>query len=138
MLLRFDPFRDLDSFFEPSRTPPMIAPYEAVRRGDHVLIRFDLPGVDLDAIDLTVERSTLTLEVQRHNDRAEGDAVLAGGLPAGSIRRSLSLGENLDTEHLSASYDRGVLEVRIPVAEQAKARRVPIGNGREALETTAS
>lgn len=140
MLLRFDPFRDLDSFFEPSRSPALAAPYEAVRRGDQVLIRFDLPGVALDAIDLTVERSTLTLKVQRHVERTEGDVVLAGGLPVGSITRTLSLGENLDTDHLSASYENGVLEVRIPVAEQAKPRRIDIGagNGHQALETTAS
>jgi HSP20 family protein len=130
MLMRFDPFRELDRMTDQlwqqsaaNRTVPM----DAFRRGDHVVVQFDLPGVDVDTIDLTVERNVLTLRAERRHDRQEGDEPIVSERPQGSYTRQLFLGETLDAGRIDADYDHGVLTVTIPVAEQAKPRKVSIG-----------
>lgn len=140
MLLRFDPFRELDRTAEarwPSRSPAV--PMDAVRHGDQVFITFDLPGVDPDTIDLTVERDLLTVKAERRFVRAEGDQVLAEERRQGTFTRRVLLGDGLDTSRLEAAYDHGVLSVTIPVAQAAQPRKVAIGGaGRspEAIEAT--
>jgi HSP20 family protein len=140
MLLRYDPFRELDRAAEAltSRTPAI--PMDAVRHGDQVFITFDLPGVDPDAIDLTVERGVLTLKAERRFERTEGDQVLADERRQGTFTRRVLLGDTLDTGRLEAGYDHGVLTVTIPVAEAAQPRKISIGGAAapEAIETTAS
>jgi HSP20 family protein len=131
MLLRFDPFRELDRAFDdvwrgPTRSPSI--PMDAVRHGDRVFINFDLPGVDPEAIDLTVERNVLTIQVERGNGGLqEGDQVLADERPKGTFQRRVLLGDTLDPSKLEAAYDHGVLSVTIPVAEQAQPRRINVG-----------
>ena len=128
MLMRFDPFRDLDRLTEQvwrtARTQPMAM--DAYRQGDHVLVHLDLPGVPADSIDLTVEKNVLTVSAERRWAREEGTEVLAAERPQGRVSRQLFLGEGLDLDHVEASYDDGVLTVRIPVAEQAKPRKVQV------------
>lgn len=129
MLLRFDPFRDLDRAAEEAFGPLTSTrrmPMEAVRRADGVVISFDLPGVDPDSLDLTVEDNTLTLKATRTADRHEGDEVIIGERFYGTLARQLFLGENLDANKIDASYADGVLTVSIPVAEQAKPRKVSV------------
>ena len=132
MLLRFDPFRELDRVSEQAwgRGIPSL-PMEAVRRGHDVVVTFDLPGIDPASIDLTVERDTLTVRAERPAQRREGDEVLASERRYGTFTRQLLLGDALDTEHLEASYQRGVLTVTIPGAEQAKPRKVQVSEGSE-------
>jgi HSP20 family protein len=131
MLMRFDPFREVDQFAEQVdqmfRRSGSSIPMDAVRHGNQVFVSFDLPGVDPDAIDLTVERDTLTVTASRKFERAEGDEVLAGERPQGTFTRRVLLGQSLDTGRLEAAYDHGVLTVTIPVAEQAQPRKVSIG-----------
>lgn len=127
MLLRYDPFRELDRFAERTRTTSPAIPMDAVRRGDKVHVAFDLPGVDPGSIDLEVERNVLTLRAERRFDQQEGDEVLAGERRQGMFTRQVFLGDNLDTANIGADYHDGVLEVTIPMAEQAKARKVSIG-----------
>ena len=145
MLVRFDPFREFDRLWEATtpaaaRSVPM--PMNAVRRGDTLHISFDLPGADPESIDLSVERNQLTLTAERRHDRQEGDEWLVAERPVGRFTRQLMLGDNLDTERISADYVNGVLEVTIPVAEQAKPRRVAIGgdgqSGPEPIEARSS
>ena len=141
MLLRYDPFRELDRATESlwsSRTPAV--PMDAIRHGDQVFITFDLPGVDPDGIDLTVERGVLTLKAERRFERSEGDQVLADERRQGTFTRRVLLGDTLDTARLEAGYDHGVLTVTIPVAEAAQPRKISIGGTQvpEAIETTAS
>lgn len=141
MLLRFDPFRELDravdDAWRTARRNPGI-PMDAVRHGDQVFITFDLPGVDPDAVDVTVERNVLTVKAERQWSRQEGDQVLADERPKGSFQRSVLLGDTLDTSALEAAYDHGVLTVAIPVAAQAQPRKIQIGGGTkaEAIEAT--
>jgi HSP20 family protein len=142
MLMRFDPFRELDRLSQPSwsgRPPAM--PMDAYREGDRFVIHVDLPGVDPDSVDLTVEKNVLSITAQRRWELSEDHEVVVRERPQGSFNRQLFLGEGLDPEGIEAGYDYGVLTVTIPVAEQAKPRKVEISTGShrsEAIETTVS
>lgn len=135
MLMRTDPFRDLDRltqqvFGTPAR--PAAMPIDAYRQGDRFVVHFDLPGVDAESIDLTVERNVLTVHASRaRTGDAEGREMIVSERPHGTFSRQLFLGDTLDADNLEARYDAGVLTVTIPVAEQAKPRRVSVvsGNG---------
>jgi HSP20 family protein len=129
MLMRYDPFREIDRFTEglfgnSTRAPWM--PMDAVRKDDHVEIHFDLPGVRPDSIDLTVERNVLTVKAERQWWPEEGAEVLARERTQGTFSRQVLLGEALDADSVEADYSNGVLTVRIPVAEKAKPRKVEI------------
>ena len=130
-LMRFDPFREVDRFADQVdqmfRRAGATVPMDAVRHGDQVFINFDLPGVDPDAIDVTVERDVLTISATRRFERAEGDEVLANERPQGTVTRRVLLGESLDAGRLEAAYDHGVLSITIPVAEQAQPRKISVG-----------
>jgi HSP20 family protein len=130
MLVRYDPFRQLDrmtdQLFGTTPSTPRWMPMDAIRHGHEVVLRFDLPGVAPDSIDLTVERNELTVKAERSWEPSEGDEVLARERPQGSVTRQVLLGESLDTDNLEARYDAGVLTVTIPVSERAKPRRVEV------------
>jgi len=133
MLMRTDPFRELDRLtqqvFGTSGTlaRPAVMPMDAWREGDTFHVEFDLPGVNPDSIDLDVERNVVTVKAER--PARDGDAeLIAAERPRGVFSRQLILGDNLDTEHIAASYDGGVLTLRIPVAEQAKPRKITISS----------
>ena len=130
MLVRFDPFRELDRMFETATAPtPRSIPMNVVRRGDEIHVTFDLPGFTADQVDLTVERNQLTLVAERRWEKQDGEEWLVAERPAGTFRRQLLLGENLDTDRLEARFVNGVLEITIPVAEAAKPRKVQISAG---------
>jgi len=129
MLMRFDPFRELDRQFDrlsQRNWGAGVMPIDAYRRGDHFYVHFDLPGVDPGSVDLQVEKNVLTVRAERSWEPAEGDEVVVAERPRGTFSRQLFLGETLDTDRIEASYDRGVLTVSIPVAEAAKPRKVAI------------
>ena len=138
MLLRFDPFRELDRVTESALGRPSASmPMDAVRRGETVVVSFDLPGVDPTTIDVTVERNVLEVRASRERERAEGDEVLVSERRFGSISRQLLLGDALDGQGVVAEYDRGVLTLSIPVAATAKPRKIEIGRGGDAIDTEA-
>ncbi|HSS10514.1 MAG TPA: Hsp20/alpha crystallin family protein [Acidimicrobiales bacterium] len=128
MLMRFDPFREADrlseAMFERTSVPRM--PMDAYRHGESFLVHFDLPGVDPASIELTVEKNVLTVKAERISQRDEQDEVVVAERPQGTFSRQVFLGEGLDAERIDARYDSGVLTLTIPVAEQAKPRRVQI------------
>jgi HSP20 family protein len=132
MLLRIDPFREMDRIAqmatEAARTPRSF-PMDAYRRGDTFILQFDLPGVDASTIDLTVERNVLTVKGERRFRRQEGDEIVIAERPQGMFTRQLFLGDTLDGERISASYDDGVLTLHVPIAEQAKPHKVEISSG---------
>src|SRR5690349_9232610 len=143
VLLRSDPFRELDRFAQEAfgtRLRPAVMPMDAYRENDHFVVHFDLPGVDPSTIDLTVEKNVLTVSAERQWQTDENQQVVASERPHGKFSRQLLLGESLDTEHVEAGHDHGVLTVTIPVAEQAKPRKVAIssGGGARQIETTSS
>ena len=144
MLMRSDPFRDLDRLAQQAfgtRQRPAAMPMDAYRQGDRFQVHLDLPGVDPSSIDLTVEKNALTVAAERRWELSEDVQVVAAERPQGTFRRQLFLGDGLDPERVEASYDNGVLTITIPVAEQAKPRKVEVsaGSGQAAaIETTAS
>jgi len=127
---RFDPFRELDRSLEQLTTPTARTfPLDAFRRGDQFIVHFDLPGVDPAGIDLTVERNVLTVTAQRQADRREGDQPVVAERPYGTFSRQLFLGESLDPDGVRANYEAGVLTLTIPVAQQAKPRKLQVTSG---------
>lgn len=134
MLMRFDPFRELDQLTQQlvrqSARPGV--PMDAWRHGDQFHVELDLPGVDPSSIDLTVENNVLTVSAARQRTFADDDQVLVAERPEGQYQRQLFLGEQLDTDSIRATYDDGVLALTLSVAEQAKPRKVEIGTGRGA------
>jgi HSP20 family protein len=137
MLMRTDPFREIDRLAEqffgtPGR--PAVMHLDAERDGDWFYVHFDLPGVDPDSIDLTVERNVLTVRAERNRKLREGAELVLSERPMGTFSRQLFLGDTLDTEHLNATYEAGVLTLRIPVAEQAKPRKIAVA-GRDSRRT---
>jgi HSP20 family protein len=101
-------------------------PMDAYRKGDSFLVQFDLPGVDPSSIELTVEQNVLTVSAERRAPAVEGVEPLIAERPQGRFTRQLFLGDTLDTDQIQADYGAGVLTLTIPVAEQAKPRRIEI------------
>jgi HSP20 family protein len=137
MLMRTDPFRELDRLTQQffggqspgtwSRPTPM--PMDAYRQGDQYVVAFDLPGISPDAIDLDVERNVLTVKAERRPLELGDDVEMeVAERPLGVFSRQLFLGDTLDADHIEASYEAGVLTLKIPVAEQAKPRKIAIAN----------
>jgi HSP20 family protein len=140
MLMRFDPFREVDRLSEAmlERTSVPRMPMDAYRHGDSFLVHFDLPGIYPASIELTVEKNVLTVKAERTSQRDEEDEVVVAERPQGTFSRHVFLGEGLDAERIDARYDSGVLTLTIPVAEQAKPRRVQIrssGSTAQPIET---
>ncbi|MBO0693984.1 MAG: Hsp20/alpha crystallin family protein [Acidimicrobiaceae bacterium] len=129
MLMRTDPFRELDRLTQQvlgTVARPTAMPIDAYRNGDEFFVHFDLPGVDPNSIELTVEQNVLTVKAERFSTPPEGVQMLASERPTGIFTRQLFLGETLDTEHIKADYSAGVLTLTIPVHEGAKPRKVAI------------
>jgi HSP20 family protein len=129
MQMRTDPFRDFDRLVQQvTGTPnrPAFMPIDAYRQGEEFVIHFDLPGIDAESIELTVEKNVLTVKAERPQHNGEGVETLVRERPHGTFSRRLFLGDSLDTDRLEAGYADGVLTVKLPVAEKAKARRIPI------------
>lgn len=129
MLMRTDPFRELDRLAEQvlgTTARPAAMPMDAWREGEDFVVAFDLPGVNVDSVDIDVERNVLTVKAERPDPVGEGTELIASERPRGIFSRQLILGDALDTEGVKANYDAGVLTLRIPVAEKAKPRRIEI------------
>ncbi len=136
MLMRTDPFRDLDRLTQQvfgTTARPAVMPMDAWRDGDAFVVEFDLPGVSADSLDLDVERNTLTVHAERPA-RDETQEMVASERPTGMFSRQLFLGDNLDTDKIEARYEDGVLRLTIPVAEKAKPRKVAITNTHQKRE----
>ena len=133
MLMRTDPFRELDRLSQQvfgtqgTLARPAVMPMDAWRDGDTFVVELDLPGVNPDSIDLDVERNVLTVKAERPGRDADTE-LIAAERPRGVFSRQLILGDTLDTERVAAHYDAGVLSLRIPVAEQAKPRKISISS----------
>jgi HSP20 family protein len=137
MMIRTDPFTLFDQLTRQltgQSARPNVMPMDAYRSGDEFVVAFDLPGVDPEAIDVSVERNVLTVKAERPGITVGEDGqVKISERPQGAFFRQVFLGDNLDTDHIDASYEAGVLRLRIPVAEQAKPRKIEIGVDRKKI-----
>jgi HSP20 family protein len=103
-----------------------VMPMDGVRRKDDVLLRFDVPGIDPDSIEVTVDRGVLTVSARREEELEEDDKLFVRERYTGSFTRRVYLSEHLDADAIEAAYNNGVLAVRIPLLERAKPRKVAI------------
>jgi HSP20 family protein len=134
MLLRFDPFRDIDRLAHELLGAPRVPqpmPMDCYRYGDMFVLHFDLPGVDTDTLEVTEENNTLTVRAQRRAAAPEDSVYLVAERPVGSFARQLVVGDGLNLEAIEAGYHDGVLTLTIPVAEQAKPRRIDVGRSQD-------
>jgi HSP20 family protein len=132
MLMRTDPFRDLDRLTQQvfgTATRPAFMPMDAWRSGDVFHIEFDLPGVSTDTIDLDVERNVLTVRAERGQPSNDDAEMIAAERPRGVFSRQVILGDNLNLDAVEANYNDGVLHLTVPVAEKAKPRKISIESG---------
>ncbi|WP_331773089.1 Hsp20/alpha crystallin family protein (plasmid) [Embleya sp. NBC_00888] len=143
MLMRTDPFRELDRLAQQLLVPgaasrPTAMPMDAWRDGEVYVVAFDLPGVTPEAIDIDVERNMLTVKARREPvAKADEVQVELSERPVGVFSRQIVLADTLDTERIDADYEAGVLTLRIPIAERAKPRKIPIGGAADRKVITA-
>jgi HSP20 family protein len=145
MVMRYDPFRDIDRQMQQlvgrmQDTGSSMA-MDAYRRGDSVFLHFDLPGVEAESIEVTAEQNTLTVRAERRWTPESDDQVLAQERPQGMFMRQLMLGEHLDTQKVRAGYENGVLTIELPVAPEAKPRKIEVrasGQHRGAIDVQAT
>ncbi|MEE6167487.1 MULTISPECIES: Hsp20/alpha crystallin family protein [unclassified Mycolicibacterium] len=133
MLMRTDPFRDLDRFAQQvlgTAARPAIMPMDAWRDGEEFIVEFDLPGIAEDSLDLDIEHNVVTVRAERAPVDPDRE-MLATERPRGVFSRQLVLGDNLDTAKIAAKYHDGVLQLRIPVADKAKPRKIVVDRPRE-------
>ena len=133
-VLRFEPLRDpferLISMAATGTRAPLGMPVDVCRAEDgSYLVEADLPGVDPDSVEVTVEHGTLTIRAVRTPHYGQSEQVIAAERPQGSFTRLLTLGEGVDSENLTAGYADGVLHVTIPASPRAQARRVEVTRG---------
>lgn len=135
MVIRFDPFRDFDRLTERMLRQAgevgaavRAMPMDLFRSGDHYVLNCDLPGVDPGSIEVGVDGRMLTVRAQR-SERSDSVEWLAQERATGTFVRQFSLGDGLDLDHIEATYTDGVLSLSIPVAEQARPRRIEVSHG---------
>jgi HSP20 family protein len=127
----FEPFRDpvqrLMSMAATGTRAPLGMPMDIYRTKDgNFHLEADLPGVEPGTIEVTVEHSTLTIKAERAPGYGDSEHIIVAERPQGSFTRQLSLGEGVDSDHLTADYADGVLRVTIPAAPKAQARKIEI------------
>lgn len=144
-LVRSDPYRDVDRLFQQlwsaqqSGPRPMAMPMDAYRKDDSFLLQLDLPGIEPDSIDLTVEDSVLSISAERPAPaKSDGVESVIAERTFGTFTRQVVLGKTLDSERIEATYENGVLTVAIPVAEQAKPRRIEVAVGSDQKQLATS
>jgi HSP20 family protein len=129
MLMRTDPFRELDRFTQQvlgTAARPAAMPMDAYRKDDSFFIHFDLPGVAPDSIDLTVEQNVLTVRAVRKPAEIDGAQMIVSERPSGTFSRQIFLGDTLDADSISADYTAGILTLTIPVHPAAKPRNIQV------------
>jgi HSP20 family protein len=145
-VLRYDSFRDFDRLAAQllggaagASGGPRSFPMDAYRRGDRFFVHLDLPGVDPRSIDLTCEQNVLTVQAERRFETREEDQLVVNERAQGTFSRQLFLSDNLDLDRIEANYENGVLTLQLPVAEQAKPRRIEVSTsspGPQVIEGT--
>ena len=140
MLMRFDPFRDIDRLTDQmTRQSRSLLAMDAVRDDNEITVYIDVPGVGNDDIDVSVEKNELTVTVERRW-QDDDKQVLSSERPQGSFSRRIMLSDALDLDRLAAKTSNGVLIITIPVAERSKPRRIDVAttDDDQAIDTTAT
>ena len=134
MLTHWDPFRSLQHF---ERATAACSPARAWSPAANIskdesgyVLRFDVPGVSKDQVDIDIDGGVLVVSGERKSSTENGDAETYYKMESfsGRFRRSFRLPEDADTSSVTATYKDGVLTVRVPQAEAARARKVEIAD----------
>jgi len=128
MAMSFDPFSELDRLFG-SRQGPKFMPVDLFTDGDRYVLNADMPGIDPGSVDIDVDGQLLTIRANRTPEKREGSKWLTQERPHGSYLRQFNLGEGIDSEHITANYDNGVLSLVIPLSERARPRKIEVSTG---------
>ncbi len=137
MALFTDPFREMDRVFNSvmRQAPAATAmPLDLYRQGETFTAQIDLPGVDPSTIDIDVEDRTLTIRAERTSVSGEEIEWLSHERPTGTFARQLVLGTGLALDRIDANYTDGVLTLTIPVAEEAKPRKIEVSHTPRTIE----
>lgn len=129
MATRYDPFQEMDRLMAQvfgSQRASATMPMDLFRQGDHYVLKVDLPGVDPSSVDVSVEDRTLTIRAERTAETETDVQWLARERAQGTAARQLTVGRGLDLDRIDATYTDGVLALTIPVAEEAKPRRIEV------------
>ena len=126
LLTSFDPFAEFHRALRTADGDYAAMRMDAIRGDQDIELRFDLPGIDTDSIDVTVDRGVLTVSAKRSAEYAEGEKPFIRERIMGSFMRRIRLSDIVDAERISASYDAGVLRVHVPLQERALPRKVEI------------
>jgi HSP20 family protein len=137
-----DPFDEMDRVLSAmgSQWRGGRMPLDAFEKDGVYTLRFDLPGVSPEDLDITVEDKVLTVRAQRDFEDTVGANWLLRERPTGIHSRTVRLGDRLDSGEVSATYDNGVLTITIPIREEAKPQKIQVAvtSTPEAIETSAS
>lgn len=138
--MTFDPFGGLDRLARDltqlnGGTRPV--PVDLLKDGDRYLLNADLPGVDPGSIDIDLDGHLLTIRAERTAAAHDGADWIARERRSGSYLRQFTLGDGLDTERISASYDNGVLSLVIPLTERARPRKIQLASAGDQSSITA-
>jgi HSP20 family protein len=135
LLTSFDPFtQEFDRFAQRvfgttnggALTRRSVIPMDSIRRDGEVELRFDLPGIDPESIEVTVDRGVLSVSARRSEEYAEGERPYRRERVMGSFTRRVYLSDAVDSEKIDAAYSGGVLSVRLPPLEKAQPSKVEI------------
>ena len=132
LLTSFDPFAEFHRVLRTADGGHAAMRMDVIRRDGEVELRFDLPGIDTDSIDVTVDRGWLTVSAKRSEEYADGEKPYVRERVMGSFTRRLRLSDAVDAENISAAYDAGVLRVTVPLQERALPRKIEVSGGAQA------
>ena len=130
LLTSFDPFAQRAFGSADYRR---LARMDAIRRENDIELRFDLPGIDPESIDVTVDRGVLTVKASRNEEYTEGEKPVIRERVMGSYVRRVRLSDTVDAEKIEAGYTDGVLTVHVPVMETAKPRKIEVRSDAKAI-----
>lgn len=134
LLSTFDPFAEFNRALRTADGGHAAMRMDAIRREQEVELRFDLPGIDTESIDVTVDRGVLSVSAKRAEEYAENEKPFVRERVMGSFTRRVRLSESVDAEKISAAYDGGVLRVTVPLQERALPRKVEVSTATAAVE----
>ena len=132
LLTSFDPFAEFHRVLRTADGGHATMRMDVIRRDGEVELRFDLPGIDTDSIDVTVDQGWLTVSARRSDEYAEGDKPYVRERVMGSFTRRMRLSDAVDAEKILAAYDAGVLRVTVPLQERALPRKIEVSAGAQA------
>ena len=126
LLTTFDPFAEFHRALRTADGGHAPMRMDAIRREGEIELRFDLPGIDTESIDVTVDRGVLTVSAKRAEEYADAEKPFVRERVMGSFTRRIRLSDSVDAEKISAGYDGGVLRVTVPLVEQARPRKIEV------------